>query len=368
MGGGFFGLYTAELLRHAGHEVLLCEKEADFMSRASYVNQARVHNGYHYPRSFLTAVRSRANYPRFLKEFPDCVDRSFTQYYAVGRHYSKVTARQYYRFMRSVGADIEPAPPRVRRLFDFDHVEQVFVTEECAFDPVLLKRAMVARVEGAGVVCRLGTRVETLHQTAEGGLRATLETPTGAETVEARHVFNCTYSQINALARRSGLPVIPLKHELTEMALVGIPDELRGIGVTVMCGPFFSIMPFPPRGHYTLSHVRYTPHFQWEDRPGERTLDAHGVFDRAEKTTSFPYMVRDAARYLPVLTQCRYVESLWEVKTVLPLSETDDSRPILFARDAGLRNYHVIMGGKIDNVYDMTDEIKKVLSGKAMDA
>ena len=33
-----------------------------------------------------------------------------------------------------------------------------------------------------------------------------------------------------------------------------------------MCGPFFSLMPFPAAGLQTLSHVRYTPHFAWLER------------------------------------------------------------------------------------------------------
>ncbi|MDA8491721.1 FAD-dependent oxidoreductase, partial [Kluyvera sp. Awk 3] len=45
VGGGFFGLYLAEQLSLKGHHVKLFEKEHDFMSRASYNNQARVHNG-----------------------------------------------------------------------------------------------------------------------------------------------------------------------------------------------------------------------------------------------------------------------------------------------------------------------------------
>jgi hypothetical protein len=45
-------------------------------------------------------------------------------------------------------------------------------------------------------------------------------------------------------------------------------------------------------------------------------------------------------------------------------SETDDSRPILFRRHHGLRNYHVIMGGKIDNIYDAVDEVERLLEGE----
>jgi hypothetical protein len=72
-------------------------------------------------------------------------------------------------------------------------------------------------------------------------------------------------------------------------------------------------------------------------------------------------MVRDAARFLPELAKCEYRYSLWEVKTVLPRSESDDSRPILFRPHHGIANYHVVMGGKIDNVYDVADELAKVL-------
>jgi hypothetical protein len=72
-------------------------------------------------------------------------------------------------------------------------------------------------------------------------------------------------------------------------------------------------------------------------------------------------MARDAARYLPALAACEYRDSLWEVKTVLPRSESDDSRPILFRPDHGLDAYHVVMGGKIDNVYDVADELARRL-------
>ena len=68
-------------------------------------------------------------------------------------------------------------------------------------------------------------------------------------------------------------------------------------------------------------------------------------------------MQKDAARYLPVLAGCRYRDSLWEVKTVLPRSESDDSRPILFRPHHGLPGFHSVMGGKIDNVYDAIEAI-----------
>ena len=79
IGGGFYGSYISEYFAKQGKRVVLCEKESKLMKRASYANQARVHNGYHYPRSVLTALRSRVSFPVFCEEFSDCIDSSFAQ-------------------------------------------------------------------------------------------------------------------------------------------------------------------------------------------------------------------------------------------------------------------------------------------------
>jgi len=87
VGGGFYGCCIALYMkRHRGCErVLVVERAEELLTRASYVNQARVHNGYHYPRSFTTAYRSRINLPRFAEEFADSVVDDFTKVYAIAR-------------------------------------------------------------------------------------------------------------------------------------------------------------------------------------------------------------------------------------------------------------------------------------------
>src|SRR4029079_2917055 len=118
-------------------------------------------------------------------------------------------------------------------------------------------------------------------------------------------VLNCTYSRLNHLLADSNAPVIPAKHELTEMALVQPPAELAGAAVTVMDGPFFSLMPYPSRGLHTLSHVRYTPHCSWQGTD----VDADAVLAEPRESR-FAHMVRDAARFVPALRASQYVESL----------------------------------------------------------
>jgi glycine/D-amino acid oxidase-like deaminating enzyme len=362
IGGGFFGVYLAQHLARQGHRVTLCERGNEIMQRASFANQARVHNGYHYPRSMLTALRSRVSFPRFVAEFSDCIDDSFEKYYLIGRILSKVSARQFEEFCHRIGAPADPAPSRIVRLTNPKLIEASFAVTEFAFNADKLRQRMVARALDAGVKCLLGTMARTIAA-GPRGLRVTVgpaENPGCEEVLEADHVLNCTYSTINSLLHRSSLEIIPLKHEMTEMALVEPPEELQHVGITVMCGPFFSVMPFPPRGLHSFSHVRYTPHYEWSDQPGAAFMDAHEHFAAAPRPTAWNKMRHDARRYLPILDGCRYRDSLWEVKTVLPRSEVDDSRPILFKPNHALPGLHCIMGGKIDNVYDALDELQKM--------
>ena len=53
IGGGFYGSVIALYLKRVkGYRYVdLYEKEGDFLTRASYVNQARVHSGYHFYNS-----------------------------------------------------------------------------------------------------------------------------------------------------------------------------------------------------------------------------------------------------------------------------------------------------------------------------
>jgi glycine/D-amino acid oxidase-like deaminating enzyme len=368
IGGGFFGCRLALALAETGARVVVLEREAELLQRASYRNQARVHQGYHYPRSVLTALRSRVNFPRFVEEYRECIVDGFDHYYAIAKvsSMSKVSAAQFRTFCARIGAPLEPAPADVKRLFRRELIDDVFRVVEYAFDAVRLKRRLADDLARAGVEVRLGTDVVDVRAFDDATAEVRWRADGDADWLCARRVFNCTYAGLNRIRAAAGLPPVPLKFELTEIALIEMPEALRGIGVTVMCGPFFSTMPFPARGLHSLSHVRYTPHASWSEGSDRRPIgDPLGA--EASRRSRFPHMVRDAQRFVPTLAGCRYVESLWEIKVVLPQGELDDSRPILCTHEPGPPAITSILGAKIDNVYDMLAELEwaKGLGGRA---
>ena len=359
IGGGFYGVVIALFLKRVKRveSVDIYEQGSSLLSRASFVNQARVHNGYHYPRSFTTAYRSRENFQRFCSDWNDCVKSDFRKYYALARRNSKVTPHQFRKFCVQIGAPLSRAEAEITQLFNPALIEAVYKVEEYAFDSVRLRAWAERELRASGISCHFGRQIINASTGTENSVQITMRDGSGIlEKMSYSIAINCTYSGLSQVEGNQGLGRNHLKHEIAELALIEPPLELEGIGVTVMDGPFFSTMPFPARGCHSLSHVRYTPHSFWVDRYG---LNPYDVLNQSTLETRVDRMIRDASRYLPVLAKSKYRGSLFEVKTILEKNESDDGRPILFRESTSTSRLYSVLGGKIDNVYDILEELDK---------
>ena len=363
IGGGFFGATIALLLARRVDRVVILERGPELLTRASYANQARVHAGYHYPRSMMTALRSSMNFARFVSEYEDCIDGSFTKLYAIARD-SKVAAAQFKKICHDIGAPLKVATKEYGRLFNMTLIEEIFEVREVAFDAARLRARFTSELAEAGVEIRFGTSVQRVASGDLGGIEVYLEAEPEQEPsdgrLNARHVFCCAYAQNNTILQNSGLPLLPLKNELAEVALLTPPEPLRDVGITIMDGPFFAVMPFPARGLHSIHHVRYSPHHQWHDV--HRYRDAYAHLEGLVLRSNYPLMIKDAARYLPCLNEASYEDSLFEVKTVLMQNEVDDGRPILYRPNYGIDNFSVLLGAKIDNIYDVVGALQPTVA------
>lgn len=356
IGGGFYGVCIAcYLVEVRGlKKVFLLEREKDILQRASYTNQARIHNGYHYPRSFTTAYRSRVNLPRFVEDWPQAAVTNFTKLYAIARKNSKVTAHQFERFCTEIEAEFSLSKDH-KDLFNKNLIEQVYAVKEFAFNTLNLAKWAYAQISRLDIQLQLDAVAQEI-QLIDGGASYVVNGVQGERSfsIKADYIFNCTYSGLNTVKGIFSGTYAKLKHEVTEMALVEMPSELKGVGVTVMDGPFFSFMPFPARGLHTLSHVRYTPHYSWVD---DKLNNPYEELNLYHKQTRVDRMVRDVARYIPAIADAKYEDSLFEVKTVLVKNEGDDGRPILFEKHQEFRGIYSVLGGKIDNIYDILEQL-----------
>jgi L-2-hydroxyglutarate oxidase LhgO len=93
IGGGIFGVYAAIYFAKSGYSVGLIEKEDDLFRKASIVNQARLHGGYHYPRSIATARMSDDHKDDLLQSIKILSIFPLKNYYAIEKYGSFTDSR-----------------------------------------------------------------------------------------------------------------------------------------------------------------------------------------------------------------------------------------------------------------------------------
>jgi glycine/D-amino acid oxidase-like deaminating enzyme len=358
IGAGFFGVRLALLLARRDASVALIDREPRILARASWANQARIHNGYHYPRSLSTAAGSHRHYERFLREMAGCVDESFTHVYAVARDGSATSAAQLERFCRELGLPLTAAPRSARRLLDASRIEAAFAVREGAFNALALRTQLEARLAATPAVTLLAGHGARRIDLA--GSTATVLTDAGP--VRARAVFLVAYAGINELLRASGLQPLDLKAELAEICLVDVPPELRGFAFTVIDGPFFSLMPMPALGTSSLTHVRYTPQASWSLLDDPRP--PYALARSLARPSRFLFMQRDAQRFLPAAASLARRGSLFELKAIPNRHEIDDGRPILVRCHAQAPLCVSVLGSKIDSVFELEEAVGDLLDGR----
>ena len=110
IGAGIYGLYAALYCAQKGMTVAILEYDDEAFGRATYVNQARVHMGYHYPRSLATATKSAGYFKRFVDDFEFCINKKFEQIYATSAQYSWTNAEAFQKFCDNADIKCEEIP------------------------------------------------------------------------------------------------------------------------------------------------------------------------------------------------------------------------------------------------------------------
>ena len=370
IGGGFYGSAIALHLAKQGWQVTLVEKQSELMTRASYVNQARLHNGCHYPRSFATAIRSRANLPYFRDIYAPAVYDQFRAIYAIARNNSRVSAQHYQRFCQAAQISIKPARREDRALFDAKLVEAVYEVDEPAFDATALRDQLLREIIHHAVSVRYNTAVTAIGTAVSHGSELAVRL-SSREAIPADWVFNCTYAALNHTDGRTSVQRPALRYQIAEIALIRPPAELIGRGITLVDGAFFSTMPFPPKGLHSMTHVRYTHHSTWIESghgaagPPRHPYDIMAEYldtgGGARNRSRVNWMLRDAQRFVPILATAGVENSLFEIKTFVAETEIDDARPIFFHRDETMPRLVSILGAKIDNVFDILTYVDRAV-------
>lgn len=393
IGAGLYGLYSALYCGKKGEKVLVLERDDAPFKRATYINQARIHMGYHYPRSLTTAMKSAGYFRRFVEDFGFAVHSSFDQIYATSSQFSWTDGAQFKEFCRATGIKCEEVP--IGTYFREGMCDGAFLTEEYTYDAHILRDYYVSELSKlSGVRIEYSVNIESIVNTGSSYIVAVNRDGSGSRVgdgssggngngngsghaeraeYETGFLLNATYASVNQILNKSGIDdLFPIKYELCEIILCNVSDKLKNVGLTVMDGPFFSIMPFGKTGYHSLTSVTFTPHRTGKDDVptfecqgnnrgtwGCTPNELQNCNDCPNKPESaWQYMSHLAGKYILPEYGFEYVKSLYSMKPILRSSEVDDSRPTAVKVHSSKPTFISVLSGKINTVYDLDEYLE----------
>lgn len=349
IGGGIFGIYTALYFSEKGYKVTILEKDTELMSKGTSNNQLRIHNGYHYPRSLYTSLNSNKYFKRFSTEFHHCINDQFQSIYCVSKKLSLCDSQQFENFCNSSKIHYE------KTSFDFinyKEIESSYITEEYVYDTQLLKQEFLKRLNASKVIVKMECSIKGQEKNEQ---QFTVFTNQG--NFSANTVINATYSSINSVNDLFGFKPHSLKYELCEIVVCKLDPKFRDFSITVMDGPFFSLMPDGKTGYHTLSSVRFTPHktstksdHNFDDLLAE--YEKAAADSKAPVNSNFEFMKRELQKFTKGI-DVEFISSRYSIKPILTVSEISDSRPTLIHKHNSKPNFYSILSGKVNTIFDV---------------
>ena len=324
LGGGFYGCHIALALINAGCEVELHETGERIMGGASGNIPARLHQGFHYPRSRMTRAACQEHVSAFMGRYGFLTRHVPVNLYAIARDDSLVDFDQYVRTLRGE-VDFVPV-----------HDPWEYGLQKCEGAVLTGERHIVTDFARSFFEEQLADVIR---------LKAPKFTGNFADAWD--WTIDCTFCANDAAGVDRYEPCLVV-------LMVGPVD----VAVTIMDGPFGSLYPWREDfGLVSLSSAKWTP-FSKTCRTYE---EARFVLDRLTKLeidTQAQAMIDSMAEYYPAIVD-RYLihDHLLSIRA-MPASGADSRLIDVFQPSEKMIR---VRAGKIDAIIHAGERVKEII-------
>jgi len=350
----FYWLHTARYLWNKWYKVCLLEKEWDAFTKASFINQARVHNWYHYPRSFNTAIKTKEFFNRFCNDFWFAINKNFKKIYAIAKEWSKTNSVEFESFCHKVGI---PCKEVDKNLFFKAWIEKAYETLEYSFDAIKIRDFMKSEVEKrTNIDCFYYFNV---NEIIKGKDSIIIKDNNNNKQFKSKNIINATYAWINEIHELFWVEPIKIKYEYTEVVLCDVNKEIQNYWLTIMDWEFCSMMPFGIWNKFSITSVKYTPHEECYEVKPTFKCDSNEYWIAK---SNFNKMYKQIKSYINNNIKIKYDKSFFTTKVVLVSTEKDDARPTLIKKynlwDGN--NLITLFSWKINTIYEIEDYLENI--------
>lgn len=321
LGAGWYGCHIGHALIEAGHDVEIHEIRDRIFAGASGSIPARLHLGFHYPRSRMTRAACQEHQAAFMARYEFLTQGVPINLYAIAARDSLVDFAQYQDTLRP---EVPFVPVRAEE-YGLQGCEGAILTGE---RHIVSDRARNHFEASLGEFVRYGIA------------------PGVHDSPEWDWTIDCTFgSQSAAGVDRYEPCLVLLMHGPVDRA------------ITIMDGPFGSLYPWnEERGLCSLSSARWTPF----SKSIRTYADAQKVIDRLDDRDVMLQahaMIDDFARFYPAIAEFEIYRPMLSIRA-MPRSGAD-TRLVDVARD-GDRLIRV-RAGKIDAIIHAEKAVRELM-------
>lgn len=329
IGAGWYGCHIAKSLIEKKQSVTVFEKSSGVFGGASFNNQNRLHQGYHYPRCSKTREQSSRGFHIFKKKYPMLTQRLDYNIYAISNIESLIDYETYKAIMKSQGLKFEDitdaSPVELRNVAGLLDCEEEYICPYKSadyFDNVLKGRINFDKEVSA-------KDVQVLKEQYD-------------------YVVDCTWGGILSFEK-------DLYYELCLYYIVK-SEIFINMAITLMDGELFSIFPhgedkFTLTGVGTIVRGTYSEVSEANKAIVQLRREAEDIRSIDENLMNL------VLTYYPnFLDHFKFERAVVSMKTKFK-SQTDSRYVKIYRED----NYIGVLSGKIDTIFDAESMVNRII-------
>jgi hypothetical protein len=292
VGAGIFGCSISLELDKEGYQVILFEKEPEIMMLATKNNHNRIHYGYHYPRSLDTTKQSLEGLISFMANYGTSINYNFKNYYSIAKQGSLTSNLKFKEFCEEVGISYKIEYPS-KALMNQAIISESYLVEEPVFDWEKLQLTVKEKLQNSNVELRINSDF--------------------IKSVESfDFIINCTYSNLNEICKHLNVQEMSFKKQ--DVIVPIIESKIPRTGLTIMDGPFCSVMPRGfVEGEFLLYHAKYS--IAEEVLTGNLQMNSN-----INEVISL--ITCDAEKYFPFIKEAKVID-YWRTCRAIPINDND---------------------------------------------
>ena len=350
IGCGIFGAEIALKAKLLGLSVEVYEAKNDILSGASANNQNRLHLGFHYPRDLETGKQSILGFEAFKKKYEGCIQEGFLNAYFIANDGSLTSPSDFLKFCELLGVSYKTILPK-----DFPvevrGADTGILCEEVVYDCTILRDLIRQHLRHEHINVVLGERAIKIMKIGE---YFKIDFQSG-ESVFANVVVNASYGDINRLTEQLGHAVTERLFEY--MAVPIIKLDMSKIGITIMDGPFMTLLPHGKSEDfllYSVNHSVIAKNTARQMNPLWSTPE-YAPFSNVDKQAYSDEILKFCKEYVPILERAIVKGFLEGPRMVLAQRDDTDARPSLI--NCYDERYITVFSGKIDHCIWVADDV-----------